>query len=93
MFTCTIGLFGLPSEIISENEVEIGLPDNAALTDVVAALRHKNPALVGTVICSSQEQLADFFVFNINGRFYFDDKDIRIRKGDHVSILAAATGG
>jgi len=93
LFTCVVGLFGIPRKIISGHEVEVELPDKATLTDVIAALRRKIPTLAGSVICAEEEQLTEHYVFNINGRFYFDDQDIRIRKGDKIGILAAATGG
>jgi molybdopterin converting factor small subunit len=93
LFKCVIGLFGLPHEIAGEPKVEIELKDEASLTDVIAALRHKIPELEGLVIRTGEDKLTEYYAFNINGRFYTDDKEIRIRRGDRVALLALATGG
>jgi molybdopterin converting factor small subunit len=93
LFKCVIGLFGLPHEIAGEPKVEIELKDEASLTDVIVALRRKIPKLEGLVICAGEDKLTEYYAFNINGRFYTDDKEIRIRSGDHVALLALATGG
>jgi molybdopterin converting factor small subunit len=93
LFKCVIGLFGIPHDVTDKRQVEIELPDDAGLTDLIAALRHKIPKLEGAVIHPGEDKLTDYFAFNINGRFYNDDKDIRIRSGDRVGLLALATGG
>ena len=93
MFKCVIGLFGLPQEIASEHEVEVELRSEASLTDVIVALRQKIPRLEGPVICDGKDKLTEDYVFNINGRFYIDDNEIRIRSGDHVALLILPTGG
>jgi molybdopterin converting factor small subunit len=93
LFKCTIGLFGIPRDITDEREVEVELPDESGLTDLIASLRHKIPKLEGPVIREGEDKLTDYFAFNINGRFYNDDKDIRIRSGDRIGLLALATGG
>ena len=93
MFKCVIGLFGLPHEIANEHEVEVELRDEASLTDVIAALRQKIPRMEGPVICDGENKLTEYYAFNINGRFYTDDKEIRIHSGDNVALLALPTGG
>ena len=93
MFKCIIGLFGLPQEVATEHEVKVELRDEASLTDVIVALRQKIPKLEGPVIDASKDKLTEDYVFNINGRFYTDDKEIRIRSGDHVALLTLPTGG
>ena len=93
MFKCVIGLFGLPHEIATGHEVRIELRDEASLTDVIVALRQKIPKLEGPVICDGEDKLTEYYAFNINGRFYTDDKEIRIRSGDNVALLALPTGG
>ena len=93
MFKCAIGLFGLPHEIATKHEVELELRDEASLTDVIVALRQKIPKLQGPVIDAGKDKLTEDYVFNINGRFYTDDKKIRIHSGDHVALLTLPTGG
>ena len=93
MFKCVIGLFGLPHEITGEHKVQVEINDEASLTDVIAALRHEIPKLEGLVIHVGEDKLTGYYAFNINGRFYVDDKEIRIRSGDNVALLALAAGG
>ena len=73
--------------------MELELRDEASLTDVIVALRQKIPKLKGPVIDAGEDKLTEDYVFNINGRFYIDDKEIRIRSGDNVALLALPTGG
>jgi molybdopterin converting factor small subunit len=93
LFKCVIGLFGIPREIDTEHEVQVELNDEASLTDVIMALRQKIPRLEGPVICDGEDKLAEYYAFNINGRFYTDDKEIRIHSGDNIALLALPTGG
>lgn len=93
MFKCVIGLFGLPHEITSVREVEVELGDEASLADIITALRRKIPKLEGTVICAGEDKLTEYYAFNINGRFYTDDREIRIHSGDNIALLALPVGG
>jgi hypothetical protein len=93
LFKCVIGLFGLPPGIASEHKVEVELQDEASLTDVIAALRRAIPTLEGLVIRAGEDKLTEHYAFNINGRFYIDDNEIRVRSGDKIALLALASGG
>jgi molybdopterin converting factor small subunit len=93
LFKCVIGFIGLPGEIAGAPGVEIELPDEASLSEVVAALRHEIPKLEGRVIRVGQDLLTSYYAFNINGRFYKKDDQIRIRKGDKITLLAIVSGG
>jgi molybdopterin converting factor small subunit len=93
MFKCIIGLYGLPRGIVDGHQVEVELKDEAGLTDVIAALRRKIPKLDGPVILAGEDKLTNHYAFNVNGRFYTDDKEIRIRSGDKIALLALAAGG
>lgn len=86
-------MFGLPHEMTELQKVEIELKDGASLRDVIAALRREIPILDGHVVCAGEYQLMGDYVFNINGRFYFDDREIRLHNGDHIALLHIASGG
>ena len=88
-----VQMFGLPREVTELREVEVELKDRAGLEDVVAALRHEIPALEGPVIRAGENWLMEHCAFNINGRFYCDDRDIQLRDGDRIILLTLATGG
>lgn len=93
MFKCAVELYGIPRQVTTERKVEVELNDEASLAELIAALRHKIPALGGTVFSPDEDRLTEFYVFNINGRFYIDDREIRVRQGDRVALLALAAGG
>jgi molybdopterin converting factor small subunit len=93
MFKCVVGLYGLPRGIADGHQVEVELKDEASLADVIAALRCALPKLEGPVILIGENRLTEHYAFNINGRFYTDDKEIRVRNGDKVALLALAAGG
>ncbi len=93
MFNCTVGLYGISKQITTERQVEVELNDGAGLADLIAALRRRIPALDGTVFHRGEDRLSEFYAFNINGRFYIDDKDIRINEGDRIALLSLAAGG
>ena len=93
MFKCVIGLYGMPPGIVNGHQVEVELQDESSLADVIAALRRTLPKLEGPVILAGEDKLTEHYAFNINGRFYTDDKEIRIRSSDKVALLALAAGG
>ena len=88
-----VQMFGLPREVTERREVEVELKDGASLGDVVAALRHEIPALEGHVIRAGENRLMEHCAFNINGRFYSEDREVQIQDGDHILLLTLATGG
>ena len=93
MNRCIVQLFGLPREVTELNELEVKLKDGASLGDVIAVLRREIPALEGRVIRAGENRLMEHCAFNINGRFYLNDKDVQLQDGDRVSLLTLATGG
>ncbi len=88
-----VQLFGLPPEITELQKVEVRLKDGANLGDVITALRREIPALEGRVIHAGENRLMEHYAFNINGRFYLNDKEVQLQDGDRVALLTLATGG
>lgn len=93
MFSCVVGLFGLPSEVTELREVAVEVDDGADLRGVVGALRREIPALEGDIICAAEDRLTEYYAFNVNGRFYQDDNGLQIKPGDRVALLLLASGG
>ena len=86
-------MYGLPREITPLREVEIDVPENAHMAEVLAAMKAQIPALEGPVIRRGEHRLADQFKFNVNGRFYFDGQDFTLHTGDRIALLVPMTGG
>jgi len=93
MFKCVVKIFGLPREISELREVEVELKEGASMEEVIAALRHKIPALEGLVIRTGEDRLVEHYKFNVNGLFYFDGMDFQLQSGDRIALLMPVTGG
>jgi molybdopterin converting factor small subunit len=93
MFKCVVQMFGLPPELTSLRQVELELKHGATLEDVITGLRQEIPSLEGPVIRKGENQLVEFYKFNVNGRFYFDDTGLKLHPGDRIALLTPATGG
>jgi molybdopterin converting factor small subunit len=86
-------MYGLPREITPLREVELDLSEGASMSEVIAALRNKIPALEGPVIRVGADRLEELYKFNVNGHFYFDGMDFKLNPGDRIALLVPATGG
>ena len=93
MLSCMVEIFGLPEDIACRPKLEVRLKDGASPKDVVAVLRREVPALEGPVIRYGEDQLVDYFGFYINGRYYTGDEEVQLKDGDHIVLLALASGG
>ena len=93
MVRCTVQLFGLPHEVTELREVEVELKEGVNLRDVIAALRREISALEGYAIRAGENRLMEHCAFNINGRFYLDDKEVQLQNSDRIALLTLATGG
>ena len=93
MFKQTILMYGLPYEHTTARQVEVELPDDAGMADVIAAMREKIPSLEGPVFRTGQDRLQEAYKFNINGNFYYDGMDFVLRPEDRIALLVPVTGG
>jgi molybdopterin converting factor small subunit len=93
VFSLKIPMYGLPYEVTRLREVEVSLPDDAGMAQVVAALKDKVPALEGPVVRPGTDRLQDQYQFNLNGTFYYDGQDFILRPGDRIALLVPVTGG
>ena len=86
-------MYGLPYELTVERQIEVELPDDAGIADVIAAMREKIPALEGPVFRAGQDRLQEAYKFNINGNFFYDGMDFTLRPEDRIALLVPVTGG
>lgn len=68
MVEITVKLFGFPPSVTGRREETFMLTDGATLSDVIANLRKRIPALVGVAIMPGEDRLVENFKFNHNGR-------------------------
>ncbi len=81
------------AEITELRSIEIELDEEAGLQGLVAALRRKIPGLEGKVIRAGQDRLTEQYVFNIDGRFYFDSDKVKLKEGSVIRLVLLSTGG
>jgi hypothetical protein len=89
MIRCTVDIFGT-----GPRQVEVELKDEtASLTDLIAALRHQIPELVGGIIDDTENRLRDGNAFHLNGHHYVGDEAPPLQEGDHVGLVRLLVGG
>ena len=88
-----VEMFGIPYSISGKRQVEFELEDEVKLSDIIAALRREIPDLEGEVITTGGNYLMEGFTFNINGRFYDNDRTLILNDSDHIILLTLATVG
>jgi molybdopterin converting factor small subunit len=93
MFTIKMPMYGLHHAITNLKDVELELDEGASMADVIAAMRKKIPSLEGPVIRPGEDRLVELYKFNLNGHFFFDGMDFKLRPGDRIALLVPATGG
>ncbi|NLE09751.1 MAG: hypothetical protein GX631_10930 [Dehalococcoidales bacterium] len=89
----TVEMFGLTSVVSGKRKAEMELGENVKLTDIVHGLKKVAPSLAGEVIHRDTDYLMEGFAFNINGRFYSDDRNLVLKESDRIILLAMATIG
>ena len=88
-----VELFGLSHLFPGQYDIEVELGPETTLGELLAALRRKMPALGGKIIRTGEDRLAGLYAFNVNGRFFIDEYDVKVRPADHILIVTLALGG
>lgn len=93
MIKCIVEFYGTSREISGLNEIEIFLEKGNRLKDLISELRKKIPVLQGPVILEGEEGLEESCVINLDGRFYYNGDELRLKDGDRIRFLTLAVGG
>ena len=88
-----VELFGLARLLAGAPRLEVSLPDDATLRDIVPALAGLCPALVGVALLRDLSGLESGYTFSLNGRSFVADLETRLAPDDAVLLLPAAGGG
>jgi molybdopterin converting factor small subunit len=92
-FKCVIPFYGLSRELTTLRQVEVELNDGAGMAEVISAIKEKVPSLNGPVFKQGENNLVEYYKFNINGKFYFQDMDFQLHPGDSIALLVPIAGG
>jgi hypothetical protein len=88
-----IEIYGVAAEVTPLHKVQVVLPDSAGTKDVLAALMSEIPELVGTVSNSKSGGLIAGYTLNIDGRYFSGSENKKLAGGEHIVLLALASGG
>ncbi|MEM2851091.1 MAG: MoaD/ThiS family protein [Candidatus Bathyarchaeia archaeon] len=88
-----VELFGLARYLAGKREINLNLPDDATLRDVVARLASQTEELLGQVIDGKTMELIEPYTLNINGRYVARDLSVRVNEDDRILLLFTAVGG
>ena len=69
------------------------LPYNVGRPQVVHALAHACPVLVGQVLREDLSDLQDGYVFNLNGVSFICGDSLRLQSGDFLLLFSSQAGG
>ena len=90
---CTVELFSVARLLTKTAKIDLALPRQATLGDVLAALSDRLPVLVGPVIAVDRKSLAGGIACNINGKTFVRDSKASVQSGDSLFIISADAGG
>jgi molybdopterin-guanine dinucleotide biosynthesis protein A len=93
LVSCKVELFGMARLLAKTKVVDLELPQEATLADLLAELAEKLPTLVGRVISPEKNNLISGCACNINGLEFVRNPTAKIRTGDKILILSADAGG
>ena len=93
LVSCKVELFGMARLLAKTKVVDLELPQEATLADLLAELAEKLPTLVGRVISPEKNHLISGCACNINGLEFVRNPTAKIRTGDKILILSADAGG
>ncbi|HXK30046.1 MAG TPA: NTP transferase domain-containing protein [Candidatus Binatia bacterium] len=90
---CTVELFSVARLLAKTSKIDLALPREATLADVLAALSDRLPVLVGPIIATDRKSLTSGNACNINGRTFVRDPKAPVQPGDSIFIISADAGG
>lgn len=93
MLEFSVQIFGFPTKLFDGHEVILSLDEEACLTDLVAQLRKKVPALEGFAVAPGENRLMAGFKFNLNGQLIYSDFSIKVNSEDRIVLLPPIAGG
>lgn len=88
----TIELYGYPRLLAGRKAVTV-TATSATLADLVTAMGQVCPQLVGQVVSGDGQRLLDGYIFNVNGRQFVANLEVRLSPGDTVLLLSSQAGG
>ena len=90
---CTVELFSVARLLAKTSKIDLALPREATLADVLVALSDRLPVLVGPVIATDKQSLTSGIACNINGKTFVRDSKASVHSGDSLFIISADAGG
>lgn len=90
----TVEFFGLPRRLTGVKECHLEFDDGADLYDVIMELAQKFPRLAEEKVIIHDRELAQFFMFSINGTQMVQHLDhTQLADNDHLLLISTISGG
>ena len=93
MVNIRVELFGQARVLTGRREVDVELPEDAHIRDVVKALSDLCPALVGGVISEEATELMESYTLNLNGEAFVQGGQLHLKPGDTLLLFSSQAGG
>jgi molybdopterin converting factor small subunit len=89
----TVEFFGLPRRLTGVKECQLEFGDDADLHDVIMELGQKFPCLAEEKIIVRGRELAQSFMFSINGTQMVQNLGTRLADNDRLLLISTISGG
>ncbi|MDE2843298.1 MAG: hypothetical protein OXN21_07950 [Chloroflexota bacterium] len=89
----TVELFGSPRILGGAKDVELAVPAPVSRENLIAALAHRCPSLVGHGLRGDLTNLEEGYVFNLNGLAFLGDGEFTVEDGDFLLLISSQAGG
>jgi molybdopterin converting factor small subunit len=90
---CTVELFGTLRQLMGASEVELKLPSDSSLKDVLSALVQREARLLEGVVDLDMQALSKPYRFYQEGKGFADDLSQKVEHGARLLLMSAAVGG
>ena len=88
-----VEIFGLARLVCGRSHVDITVPADATITDIVTALATVCPELCGTAICADLSGLHESYTCNLNGLTFITQEQFHLQPGDTLLLFSSQAGG
>ena len=93
MINILMELFGTARISTGRRMLELAVPEQAEISDVIEALAEICPELVGKVIMDDRSRLQESYTLNLNGTSFVRDGRLCLKPGDRLLLFSSQAGG
>lgn len=88
-----VELFGRARLVCGQSSVDITVPADVTISEIVTALATVCPALRGTAIRADLSGLHESYTCNLNGLTFITQESLHLQPGDTLLLFSSQAGG